>query len=86
MHDGEADQHDDQHQPADKAGRGQIVGQHAERRGAGGDDPDDEKEPGRISMTARSEPRAAMLRIKRKPIEATVAMERRATPAATGAL
>ncbi len=39
-----------------------------------------------INMTARSEPRAAMLRISRNPIAATVAIEMRATPAATGAL
>ena len=37
-------------------------------------------------MTARSDPRAARLRMRRSPIPATVAIEMRATPAATGAL
>ena len=39
-----------------------------------------------ISITARSEPRAAIDRMSRKPIAVTVAIEMRATPAATGAL
>ena len=39
-----------------------------------------------ISITARSEPRAAMLRTRMKPMPATVAIEMRATPAAIGAL
>ena len=47
LHDGEADQHDDQHQTADQSRRGDVVGQLAERRRAGGDHPDDEQEPGR---------------------------------------
>ena len=41
LHDREADQHDDQHEPADQAGRGEIVGDMPERRRPGRKDPDD---------------------------------------------
>ena len=47
LHHGEADQHDDQHQAAHEAGGGEVVGEVAERRGAGGHHPDGEQVPGR---------------------------------------
>ena len=59
----------------------------AERRRAGGDHPDDEQEPGRESASPRGPSRAPPVdRMSRKPIAVTVAIEMRATPAATGAL
>jgi hypothetical protein len=39
-----------------------------------------------INRIARSEPRAASIRINKRPIAATLAIEMRATPAATGGL
>ena len=47
LHDGEADQHDQQHQPAKQDGRGEIVGERAVDREAGGGDPDHQQQPGR---------------------------------------
>ena len=47
LHHREADQHDDQHEAADKPRRREVVGQIAERRGAGRHHPDGEQVPGR---------------------------------------
>jgi len=56
-----------------------LVNRQAPR--AGGDDPDDQQEPGRNQHHRASEPRAAIDRMSTKPIAATVAIEMRATPA-----
>jgi len=86
MHDGEANQHDDQHQAADQSWRGNVIGQLAERRRAGRRHPNDEQKPGRDQHHRAIRAARPIDRMSRKPIAATVAIEMRATPAAIGAL
>jgi hypothetical protein len=47
LHDGEADQHHDQHQAAEQSRRHDVVGYPSGHREAGGEDPGDQQEPSR---------------------------------------
>ncbi len=47
LHDGEADQHHQQHEAAEQGGGGEVVGDRAVDREGGGADPDHQQQPGR---------------------------------------